>query len=73
MEIPELNFTKLWTNRDDFPTVEVREDVVRSDMQLLFNELRDHLNQKVRPAIQDLVDDTQLMTPDEMQVIWNTN
>ena len=37
MEIPKLKFTKLWTNHDDFPTVETREEVVRSDMQLLFN------------------------------------
>lgn len=44
MEIPKLKFTKLWTNHDDFPTVETREEVVRSDMQLLFNEIRDYLN-----------------------------
>lgn len=44
MEIPKLKFTKLWTNHDDFPTVETREEVVRSDMQLLFNEIRDYIN-----------------------------
>ena len=44
MEIPKLKFTKLWTNHEDFPTVETREEVVRSDMQLLFNEIRDYIN-----------------------------
>ena len=44
MEIPKLKFTKLWTNHDDFPTAETREEVVRSDMQLLFNEIRDYIN-----------------------------
>lgn len=44
MEIPKLKFTKLWTNHDDFPTVETREEVVRGDMQLLFNEIRDYIN-----------------------------
>lgn len=57
MEIPKLKFTKLWTNHDDFPTVETREEVVRSDMQLLFNEIRDYINVTLSGVVSTL-DDT---------------
>lgn len=56
MEIPKLKFTKLWTNHDDFPTVETREEVVRSDMQLLFNEIRDYLNTTLSGGVSTLGD-----------------
>lgn len=56
MEIPKLKFTKLWTNHDDFPTVETREEVVRSDMQLLFNEIRDYLNTTLSGVVSTLGD-----------------
>lgn len=56
MEIPKLKFTKLWTNHDDFPTVETREDVVRSDMQLLFNEIRDYLNTTLSGVVSTIGD-----------------
>lgn len=56
MEIPKLKFSKLWTNRDDFPTVEPREEVVRSDMQLLFNEIRDYLNTTLSGVVSTLGD-----------------
>ena len=56
MEIPKLKFTKLWTNHDDFPTVETREEVVRSDMQLLFNEIRDYINATLSGAVSTLGD-----------------
>lgn len=56
MEIPKLIFTKLWTNRDDFPTVETREEVVRSDMQLLFNEIRDYINATLSGVVSTLGD-----------------
>ena len=56
MEIPKLKFTKLWTNHDDFPTVETREEVVRSDMQLLFNEIRDYINVTLSGAVSTLGD-----------------
>lgn len=54
MEIPKLKFTKLWTNHDDFPTVETREEVVRSDMQLLFNEIRDYINATLSGVVSTL-------------------
>lgn len=56
MEIPKLKFTKLWTNHDDFPTVETREEVVRSDMQLLFNEIRDYINATMSGVVSTLGD-----------------
>lgn len=56
MEIPKLKFTKLWTNHDDFPTVETREEVVRSDMQLLFNEIRDYINATLFGVVSTLGD-----------------
>ena len=56
MEIPKLKFTKLWTNHDDFPTVETREEVVRSDMQLLFNEIRDYINATLSGVVSTIGD-----------------
>lgn len=56
MEIPKLKFTKLWTNHDDFPTVETREEVVRSDMQLLFNEIRDYINTTLSGVVSTIGD-----------------
>lgn len=56
MEIPKLKFTKLWTNHDDFPTVETREEVVRSDMQLLFNEIRDYINETLSGVVSTIGD-----------------
>lgn len=56
MEIPKLKFTKLWTNHDDFPTVETREEVVRGDMQLLFNEIRDYLNTTLSGVVSTIGD-----------------
>lgn len=56
MEIPKLKFTKLWTNHEDFPTVETREEVVRSDMQLLFNEIRDYINTTLSGVVSTIGD-----------------
>lgn len=56
MEIPKLKFTKLWTNHDDFPTVETREEVVRRDMQLLFNEIRDYINTTLSGVVSTIGD-----------------
>lgn len=47
MAYPELSFTKDWTDPQDFPTYEPDEEQVRADMQCLFNEIRDYLNQKL--------------------------
>ena len=44
MSFTKLEFTKSWTEPDDFPTFEDSEEQVRSDMQLLFDECRDGVN-----------------------------
>ena len=40
----KLTYTKDWNNAEDFPTYENREEQVRADMQLLFDEMRDAFN-----------------------------
>jgi len=47
MALSKLYFTKVWTNKSDFPTVETREDQVRSDIQLLHNETQEAFNELV--------------------------
>lgn len=49
-----LSFTKSWQNREDFPTYEDNEDRVREDLQCLFDEIRDYLNQKLLPAVNSI-------------------
>lgn len=44
MAFTPLSFTKDWTNPLDFPTYEDNETKVRSDMQFLYNEIRDYIN-----------------------------
>lgn len=39
-----FDYTRKWTNSDDFPTYEADEAKVRSDMQALFDQIRDALN-----------------------------
>lgn len=43
----EYKLSKDWTNASDFPTYEENEEKVREDMQLLFDELRDCINDLV--------------------------
>jgi len=42
--VPQFSFTKSWTDASKFPTVETREVQVREDMQALFDEIRDYIN-----------------------------
>lgn len=51
MALSELSFSKEWTNSTDFPTYEPDEAQVRADMQLLFDEIRDYINQQLRPDL----------------------
>lgn len=44
MSLPKLEFTKNWTNPEDFPTFEDNEAQVRADIQLLFDQCRDGIN-----------------------------
>lgn len=52
MALPELNFTRDWTNHRDFPTYVDKEETVRGDFQALHNETRDFLNTKLTPAVE---------------------
>ena len=40
----KITYTKKWTSAADFPTYEGREEKVRADMQLLFDEIAAALN-----------------------------
>lgn len=52
--VQNFGFTKSWQNREDFPTYEDNEDQVRADLQCLFDEIRDYLNQKLLPAVNSI-------------------
>lgn len=47
----DFEFSKNWENRDDFPTRETLESQVRADIQLLFDELANYINDTVVSAI----------------------
>lgn len=51
MEIDRLQYTKDWKNVEDFPTYEPNEEQVREDQQLLFDEIRDYLNDVLSPSV----------------------
>lgn len=51
MPYPTMSFTKDWTNPEDFPTYEEDEQQVREDMQLLFDELKQYLNDTLAPFL----------------------
>lgn len=50
-DFPHLGFTRSWENSKDYPTYEPNERVVRADMQSLHNEVRDYINDKLIPAV----------------------
>ena len=50
----KLSFTKDWNNASDFPTYETNEAQVRADMQLLHDEAKDFINEKLIPSIERL-------------------
>lgn len=52
--ISRLKYTKVWTNPDDFPTVETDETHVRADQQLLFDEVKEHVNKVAEELDYDL-------------------
>lgn len=54
MMIQDFSYTKSWRSRTDFPTVEDDEEQVREDMQCLFDELRDFLNDELQPVVNEL-------------------
>ena len=58
MAASELQFTKSWTSSEDFPTYEPNETQVRADMQLLFDEIKNHINTVLLPDLLKRVPDT---------------
>lgn len=68
MEIQELQYTKDWKNVEDFPTYESNETQVREDQQLLFDEVRDYLNDVLSPAVEEETNDirAKYATKDEL-------
>lgn len=45
--VTDFDYEHKWTNPDDFPTYEAEEAKVRADMQLLYTEIADGLNQLI--------------------------
>lgn len=50
-ELTELKFSRDWTNPEDFATYEPDEAKVRYDLQFLFNEIRDWINERLLPTL----------------------
>ena len=50
----KLSFTKDWNNASDFPSYEENETQVRADMQLLHDEVKNFINEKLIPGIETL-------------------
>lgn len=55
MSLSTLNYTKDWTNAEDFPTVQTDENQVRADQQFLFNEIKAYLNDTLIPGIESAI------------------
>lgn len=53
MALDKLKFTKDWNNPEDFPTIELDETKVRSDMQFLYDETKKFLNEKLIPSLEN--------------------
>lgn len=54
VEFEKLQFTRNWNNASDFPTYEESEQKVRADMQALHDEVKDFINEKLIPDIQNM-------------------
>lgn len=48
-----FSFSKDWTDSIDFPTTEYSEKRVREDIQLLFDEIKSFINDKILGAVND--------------------
>lgn len=55
MPLEKLEYSKNWENPQDFPTYEAREEQVRADIQLLFDEAKAAFNKMVDDLAADLV------------------
>ena len=52
MTLTKLNFSRLWTNTSDYPTIELEETKVREDLQSLHDETKDYLNEVLSPEVE---------------------
>ena len=50
-----MQFTRVWTDAEDFPTYEGSEEQVRSDMQSLHTEMQTYVNQTVVAKINEVI------------------
>lgn len=51
MGLPKLQFSKDWTNPQDFPAVASDETQARQNIQLLHNETKEYINGQVLPVV----------------------
>lgn len=49
--LQDLNLSKNWTSSSDFPSVEPDETQARKDMQCLFDEIKNYINDSLIPGI----------------------
>ena len=49
-----MSILKNWRNPATFPLFEASEEQVRADMQFLFDEVKQYLNEEVAPEIDDV-------------------
>ena len=54
MALQPFHYSKDWTRPEDFPAVAADSAQARTNIQLQPNEIRDHLNKKVAPAVNEL-------------------
>ena len=62
MSIAKFAFTKSWTSASDFPTTQTDEIQVRADMQFLFDEIRNYLNNTMLGSVDDAITAMQTWT-----------
>ena len=51
MPVGDLEYSRDWTRRNDFPTYVDNENQVRADMQYLFTEIQNYINNELKPGI----------------------
>lgn len=71
LTVAELEYTKDWKDPNDFPTYEPDEIKVREDMQFLYDEIRDYLNDELIPGFEGLADDMDAMVDEVATAIIN--
>ena len=73
MDIQRLQFSKNWNNSLDFPTLEESEVQVRADQQLLYDEIKDYLNETLTPAVEEYAESTDETLSEKVGVSTTVN